>query len=129
MADAMMQRARQLDEAAVAAYTALSNSSRKKIRGEEFKQMCLMRKEDINVLLLKTPEPPAPPLPPAAAFRTGQSVWQWWASWMHSADKPVTKYSKKQRPAWYAGEINTAAGVQTHLYCGFKMTCHWYHVF
>jgi hypothetical protein len=45
---------------------------------------------------------------PASKLRPGQSVLQWWAAWMNGADTERSaprQYNRKNRPAWYSGEI------------------------
>ena len=41
---------------------------------------------------------------PEPKFKTGQSVLQWWSSWMQSAAETPRSYNKKNRPAWFSAE-------------------------
>ena len=42
---------------------------------------------------------------PNTRFAAGQSVLQWWASWFKKEGPAPSRYSKKQRPTWFSGEI------------------------
>ena len=70
--------------------------------------------------------------PPRATpkFSAGQSVFQWWASWMKDAESVPQQYKKKNRPSWYSAEV--LAGVsflKGHRYAGVVSDSFCYHVF
>jgi hypothetical protein len=57
---------------------------------------------------------------PLPKFATGQSVLQWWASWMKDAVKMPRSFSGKSgRPKWYSGEIVAVKEYRSgHRYAG-----------
>ena len=67
---------------------------------------------------------------PGPKFRHGESVCQWWASWMATATAVPASYNKKTRPAWFSGEILGHVGKQSVMYAGFvNPEQHCYHVY
>ena len=53
-------------------------------------------------------------------FLPGQSIIQWWASWFKEAEVFPEKYKKKQRPAWFSGEVLAHAGYKSMKYAGIQ---------
>ena len=66
---------------------------------------------------------------PNPKFRAGQSVLQWWASWMKSVQETPKNYKKKSRPAWYSAEICSLNKYGTIRYAGQEVTDNLYNVF
>ena len=66
---------------------------------------------------------------PPALFKCGQSVLQWWASWMKDASKTPRHYNRKNRPAWFSAEIASYCGYGDIKYAGQTMRAHQYHVY
>ena len=61
----------------------------------------VVKKVFVEVDVLPKGEPRPEPL-----FRGGQSVHQWWASWMSGAyETPAGIQGKKGRPAWYSASV------------------------
>ena len=58
---------------------------------------------------------------PPALFKCGQSVLQWWASWMKEAKETPASYNKKTRPAWFSAEITRFRGYCDIKYAGQMM--------
>ena len=65
---------------------------------------------------------------PTAAFKCGQPVLQWWASWMKDASKTPRHYNRKNRPAWFSAEIVSYCGYGYIKYAGQTMLAHQYNV-
>ena len=63
------------------------------------------------------------------AFRNGQVVLHFWASWMATATAPLEGISKKKRPAWYSAEILSPPFWGEYMYSGFTVTSWAYKVF
>ena len=71
-----------------------------------------------------------PPAPPPPKFNNGHSVIQWWAPWMKDAQDLPSTYNKRDRPAWFKGEILAYVGWQAIKYAGFtNVAQHTYHVY
>ena len=66
---------------------------------------------------------------PKPAFKQGQSVLHWWASWMKTAKQTPATYNTKLRPSWYSAEVCTYAGFRTLRYAGQEYTENLYDVF
>ena len=66
---------------------------------------------------------------PPALFKCGQSVLQWWASWMKNALETPKSYNKKNRPAWFSAEVTSYVRYGEIKYAGQMMTAHLYHVY
>ena len=66
---------------------------------------------------------------PSALFKCGQSVLQWWASWMKNALETPKTYNKKSRPAWFSAEVTSYVRYGKIKYAGQTMTDHLYHVY
>ena len=66
---------------------------------------------------------------PKPAFKQGQSVLHWWASWMKTAKQTPATYNTKHRPSWYSAEVCTYAGFRTLRYAGQEYTENLYDVF
>ena len=67
---------------------------------------------------------------PGPKFRHGESVVQWWASWMATATAVPSTYSANARPAWYIAEILGYVGQKSVMYAGFMNPLqHCYHVY
>ena len=66
---------------------------------------------------------------PNPKFRAGQSVLQWWASWMKSVQETPKNYKKKSRPAWCSAEICSFNKYGTIRYAGQEVTDNLYNVF
>jgi hypothetical protein len=67
---------------------------------------------------------------PEPKFHTGQSVIQWWASWMAEAQALPKQYNKNNRPSWFSAEITSYVGWKEDvMYCGVPHTGHFYAVF
>ena len=66
---------------------------------------------------------------PSALFKCGQSVLQWWASWMKNALETPKTYNKKNRPAWFSAEIASYCRYGDIKYAGQTMQAHQYHVY
>ena len=86
-----------------------------------------------DILVSKSAPGPSPPMGgeahPPPLFKNGQSVCQWWASWMKGALAPPESYNKKQRPAWFSAEVCTWNGWTSIQYAGIQQPeCHTYHV-
>ena len=62
-------------------------------------------------------------------FKTGQSVLQWWSSWMKSATETPLSYNKKNRPAWFSAEICSFNNYGTIRYAGQLTTSNLYNVY
>ena len=78
-----------------------------------------MERADIVARATKTM--PVPKLPPPK-FGNGQIALQWWASWFTpcALDAAPRQYSKKQRPSWYVGEVETYGGIMDVTYAGVE---------
>ena len=62
-------------------------------------------------------------------FGIGQSVMQWWASWMRDAETPPASQQKIYRPHWYRGEIFSHAEWKVdYRYAGVLHTSYVYSV-
>ena len=48
---------------------------------------------------------------PEPQFKAGQSVHQWWASWMPGAAEPPSSLKKGGRPAWYSSSVTSGQQV------------------
>ena len=66
---------------------------------------------------------------PTPAFKPGQCVKQWWASWLVSAVSLPKHYHTTQRPAWYVGEVLSYAGFLHRRYAGQFVEEHFYNVY
>ena len=66
---------------------------------------------------------------PKPAFKQGQSVLHWWASWMKTAKQTPATYNTKHRPSWYSAEVCTYARYGTLRYAGQEYTENLYDVF
>ena len=66
---------------------------------------------------------------PTPAFKPGQCVMQWWASWLVSAVALPKYYHTKQRPAWYVGEVLSYAGFLHRRYAGQVVEENFYNVY
>ena len=66
---------------------------------------------------------------PEPKFKTGQSVLQWWSSWMKSAAETPLSYNKKNRPAWFSAEICSYNNYGTIRYAGQLTTSNLYNVY
>ena len=66
---------------------------------------------------------------PPALFKCGQSVLQWWASWMKNALETPKTYNKKNRPWWFSAEITSYVRYGEIKYAGQTVTDHLYHVY
>jgi hypothetical protein len=67
-------------------------------------------------------------LPPGPKYRAGQSVFQWWASWMKDAVTPPEIDNKINRPKWYSREVFCHKEWKTQKYAGKMFTSHFYTV-
>ena len=107
----------------------LFNSSSKKIRNMDGGRTYAERKYTASAawksMLLnqvwKAEAPPAPiptepPMQPL--FSAGQSVLQWWAPWLSTAETPPKSYNQKRRPKWYVGDCLAFDGVRSVKYGG-----------
>ena len=63
---------------------------------------------------------------PDAKFKCGQSVLQWWAGWMKSAEETPQTYKKTLRPAWFSAEVCSYKEYGTMKYAGQLFTEHLY---
>ena len=66
---------------------------------------------------------------PPALFKCGQSVLQWWASWMKDAKETPASYNKKTRPAWFSAEVTSYCGYGDIKYAGQMIRAHLYNVY
>ena len=66
---------------------------------------------------------------PPALFKCGQSVLQWWASWMKDAKETPASYNKKTRPAWFSAEVTSFRGYCDIKYAGQMTRDHLYNVY
>ena len=70
---------------------------------------------------------------PRPKFMCGQSVLQWWAGWMKTAQTMPTRYSNKdsecKRPAWFSGEVLSFHSWGTIKYAGQEYTANLYNVY
>ena len=67
---------------------------------------------------------------PGPKFRHGESVVQWWASWMASATTVPATYNAGNRPAWFSAEVLAYVGKKAVMYAGFMNPLqHCYHVY
>ena len=66
---------------------------------------------------------------PPALFKCGQSVLQWWASWMKNALETPKSYNKKNRSAWFSAEVMSYVRYGEIKHAGQMMTAHLYHVY
>ena len=66
---------------------------------------------------------------PNPKFRSGQSVLQWWASWMKPVQETPKKYNKKNRPAWFSAESCSFKEYGTIRYAGQEVTDNLYNVY
>ena len=66
---------------------------------------------------------------PTPAFKPGQCVKQWWASWLVSAVTLPKHYHTTQRPAWYVGEVLSYAGFLHRRYAGQVVEENFYNVY
>ena len=66
---------------------------------------------------------------PPALFKCGQSVLQWWASWMKDAKETPASYNKKNRPWWFSAEVTSYRGYGDIKYAGQMMRAHLYNVY
>ena len=66
---------------------------------------------------------------PPALFKCGQSVLQWWASWMKDAKETPASYNKKTRPAWFSEEVTSFRGYGDIKYAGQMTRDHQYNVY
>ena len=62
-------------------------------------------------------------------FRTGQSIFQYWAKWMATAKEPPTRIKQNNRPKWYSGELIAYLKWDTVIYAGLPFTGHTYTAF
>ena len=67
-------------------------------------------------------------LPPQQKFRPGQSVLQWWASWMVTAKETPDQLKKSNRPKWYSSEVISHEGFQEIRYAGSVVKFHTYRI-
>ena len=66
---------------------------------------------------------------PTAAFKCGQPVLQWWASWMKDAEETPASYNKKNRPWWFSAEVTSYRGYGDIKYAGQVTRDHQYNVY
>ena len=66
---------------------------------------------------------------PPALFKCGESVLQWWASWMKDAEETPASYHKKNRPAWFIAEVTSYCGYADITYAGHVIREHLYNVY
>ena len=98
-------------------------SARKRVRGEEHQELKKMRCEDrrsdlVGLLIVARAAPTTIVPTEEPRFSVGQSIIQWWASWMKEipeGDLPE-KIQGKRRPTWFSGEVVQYAGVMSILY-------------
>ena len=62
-------------------------------------------------------------------FKTGQNVIQWWARWFKDAQKPLSKYGKKDRPSWYFSEVLAVHGWGKRMYAGVEVEDVFYRIY
>ena len=55
---------------------------------------------------------------PDPKFKCGQSVLQWWASWMKSAQETPKTYNRITRPRWFSAQIVEVMEYGTIRYAG-----------
>ena len=107
------------------AKSGLSRTKRKNIKSEEHAESKHMdrfdfestnrRKFDNYVLVMEGRDLVKSLMMPTLAqsqpkFQNGESVIQWWASWMQTAKEAPKSYNKSNRPAWFKGEICNLLG-------------------
>ena len=61
-----------------------------------------------------------PPVP-AAKFVAGQSVCQWWSPCFSAAADVPKSYKRRERPAWYVGEIVSHHSYGDLFYAGHQL--------
>ena len=66
---------------------------------------------------------------PGPIFKAGQSVLQWWSSWMKTAAKTPSTYNKKNRSSWFSAEICSYVRHGTIRYAGQLTTANLYNVY
>ena len=66
---------------------------------------------------------------PDPKFKCGQSVLQWWAGWMKSAEETPQTYKKKLRLAWFSAEVCSLKEYGTIRYAGQLCTANLYNVY
>ena len=66
---------------------------------------------------------------PDPKFECGQSVLQWWAGWMKSAEETPKTYNKKARPEWFSAEVCSYKEYGTIRYAGQWCTANLYNVY
>ena len=112
------------DQEASAAYDSLSRRAR---IGERCHEMANARNQSVMDSESESyQEIDKAKKPPEPRFRTGQSIFQYWASWMALADDLPANIKKKGRPGWYSGEIIAYLQWETVKYAGMEITGHTY---
>ena len=66
---------------------------------------------------------------PDPKFKCGQSVLQWWARWMKSAEETPQTYKKTLRPAWFSAEVCSFKEYGTLRYARQLCTANLYNVY
>ena len=66
---------------------------------------------------------------PSPKFKCGESVLQWWAAWMKTAETMPTHFGKTKRPAWFSVEVCSFHKWGTIRYAGQEVTANLYNVF
>ena len=137
-ADDFQRRVMQRDQEATNAYNMQSKKTRVNLRCWWKAETVFMGKADrdskiwqaIDKRLEDSQRATAEALAPSEPkFHAGQSVLQWWATWMKSATHPPKRYNKKDRPWWFSAEVLSIAGYGTITYAGEKWTGSLYHVY
>ena len=130
-ADDFQRRVMQRDQEATKAYNMGSKKTRLNLRAKWKAETVNMEKADRDskrwqAIDKRLAEALAPSEP---KFHAGQSVLQWWATWMKSATHPPKRYNKKDRPWWFSAEVLSIAGYGTITYAGREWTGSLYHVY
>ena len=127
----------QLDDEARAAYNKMSKKAKRQEGGWNNAERNAMRRTDVEsagslaiaALAAHFRTPPAPTTT-RPLFKNGQSIIQWWASWMSEADEIPKSYAGNNRPKWFNGEVCTYFNFGTIRYAGVTQAPdHLYYVF
>ena len=96
-----------------------SPRGRKRIKNENHRMQASQQASQHAASNLIVPPHDAVSLP---SFCPGQSIIQWWSSWFKSASVPPEKYNKKNRPAWFSGEVLSYSGYKSIKYAGLEQS-------
>jgi len=127
-----MEKMAKVPRVAVASFSCDDREQEKSISCMECQKLVKMVYESCVMETLRRENVAAPDGKSAKKFENGIAVLQWWSDWFKNIDlqRPLAHYQKKQRSAWFSGEVLSYAGWDRLQYaCCEQEFGHLYHTY